>query len=146
MLPLRRQSKSSKTSRLLRSAKPAKPKVAKAATPLDHRQQALREKEEQLRAATEQLKQLIEDAPRRREEQMRRRREQLAGDTRLSGTRTALGDKRYDANVITNPSLGKRPLRREKRDGKLFFIFLCVVFAGLLVWIYQLISAYLQRF
>ena len=146
MFASRRQSKSKKTSRLLRSAKPAKPKAGPAATVLHRKQQALREKEEQLRAETEQLKQLIEDAPRLREEQARRRREELASDTRLTTSRTSLGDKRYEASVAGTANLGNRRLRREKRDGKLFFIFLCVVFVGLVVWIYQLVNTYLQRF
>ena len=148
-MPLpRRSSKSGKTSRILRPAKPARGTAAnleRNATPLDRKQQALREKEEQLRAATEQLQQLIEDAPRRREEQARRRREELAGDTRLS-SRTALIDKRYNVSTTADSSLGKRRLRSEKRDGKLFFIFLCVVLGGLIVWIYQLVLSQLQRF
>ena len=148
MLSPRRPSKSGKTSRILRPAKTAKIKSVKAdrhATPLDRRQQALREKEEQLKAATEQLKQLIEEAPRRREEQARRRREELAGDYRLS-SRPSIPDKRHNAITRAESSFGKRRLRSEKRDGKLFFIFLCVVFAGLMVWIYQLVWTHLQHF
>ena len=150
MIPPRRLSKSGKkTSRLLRPSPVAKVKKAdKHATPLDRKQQALREKEEQLKEATEQLKQLIEEAPRRREEQARRRREQLASDTRLP-SRTALVDKRYTYNASTvaeSPLLGTRRLRSEKRDGKLFFVFLCVVFCGLAIWLWQLVSGYLQHF
>ena len=146
MISPRRPAKA-KTSRILRSAKTSgKLRAAKdrTASPLDRRQEALREKEEQLKQATEQLKQLIEEAPRRREEQVRRRREELAGDVRLP-SRASLADKRFDSFAVANPAIGKRRLRSEKRDGKLFFVFLCVVFGGLLIWIYQLIWAYLQH-
>jgi len=148
MTPPRRTSKlGHKTSRILRPTLPpkTKAKLDKLSTPLDRKQQALREKEEQLREATEQLKKLIEEAPRRKEEQARRRREQIASDTRLP-TRPAILDKRFDVSVTMDSTLGSRPLRSEKRDGKLYFIFLCVVFIGLLIWLTQTLWDYTTHF
>ena len=114
-------------------------KSARSVTPLDRKQEALREKEEQLKQATEQLQKLISEAPRLREEQTRRRRAQLASDTRLS--KTALVDIRYNASASANPSLGKRPLRSERRVGKFLFLFLCVVLLSLVIWLSKMAMA-----
>jgi|GEM_PF-3016778 len=119
-----------------KSSQPSQP-----ATPLDRKQQALREKEEQLRQAAEQLRQLIDDAPRKREEQTRRRREQLASDRRLN--RSALVDKRYDVATTANPQFGQRPLRSERRDGKLQFVLLCIILLVILFFVLQVALNYL---
>ena len=111
------------------------------ADPLDRKQEALRQKEEQLRQTTEKLQRLIEEAPRLRAERARQLREQLASDPRLSASHTALVDKRYNLTTTTAPTAYRpRRLRSEKRDGKVFFVFLCVVFSLLMFWIWQLIS------
>ncbi len=115
-----------------------------SATPLDRKQEALRQKEEQLKQAAEQLQKLIAEAPRLREERTRRRRQRLASDTRLS--KTALVDIRYRANTAdasADPAFGQRRLRSEKRDGKFLFLFLCVVFLALVLWISKLVMAHL---
>ena len=114
---------------------------ARSATPLDRKQEALREKEEQLKQATEQLQRLISEAPRLREEQTRRRRAHLASDTRL--TKGALVDIRYNTTTTADSSLGKRRLRSEKRDGKVLFIVLCVVFMILATWVFRLVATHL---
>lgn len=121
------------------ASKPSRAKgSAKSATPLDRRQQALRDKEEQIRRQQEELERLIHEAPKMREEKTRRRREALAADPRLS--RTALIDKRrYDVAITADRPLGSRRLRSEKRDGQFLFLFLCMVLASLVFWIAKLI-------
>lgn len=136
MLPSR-QSSSGRSPRSSRSKR--------GETAIDRKQSALVEKEEQLRKQQEKLKQLIEDAPRMREEQARRRREELASDTRLT-SRRSLGDRRYNVSAVAiSPSFGTRRLRSEKRDGKLLFVFLCVVLMVLVYWICQLFAPHFAR-
>lgn len=113
-------------------------KSAKGGTPLDRKQQALQESEAQLRKKKEQLEQLIQEAPKLREEQSRRRREQFAGDPRLS--RTTLVDKHaYHVSAMANPAFGRRRLRSEKRDGLWLFLFLIIVLASIVYWIFRLL-------
>ena len=113
-------------------------KSPRHATPLDRKQQALRETEEKLRKQKEQLERLLTEAPKLREEQARRRREQFASEPRLS--RTTLVDKHvYNASVVANPSFGRRALRREKRDGLYLFLFLIAVLASVVFWICRLV-------
>jgi exonuclease VII large subunit len=114
---------------------------ARAATPLDRKQEALREKEEQLKQAAEQLQKLISEAPRLREEQTRRRRAHLASDTRLS--KGALVDIRYNTTTTVNSALGSRRLRSEKRDGKFLFIVLSLILLVASIWVFRLVAAYL---
>jgi hypothetical protein len=120
-------------------SRPARGKGSpKSATPLDRKQQALRDKEDQLRRQQEELERLIHEAPKMKEEKTRRRREALAADPRLS--RTALIDKRrYDVAITADRALGTRRLRSEKRDGQFLFLFLCLVLASLVIWIAKLI-------
>ena len=111
---------------------------AKHATPLDRKQEALREAEEKLRKQKEQLEHLLTEAPKLREEQDRRRREQFATEPRLS--RTALVDKHvYNSTVTANPAFGRRRLRSEKRDGLYLFLFLIAVLASVVFWICRLV-------
>jgi len=122
-----------------KSGKPGKAKKsAKGGTPLDRKQQALHETEAQLRKKKEQLEQLIQDAPKLREEQTRRRREQFASDPHLS--RTTLMDKHaHHVSTMANPGFGRRRLRSEKRDGVWLFLFLIIVLACIVYWIFRLL-------
>lgn len=151
MTPPRRPSKvGNKTSRILRP--PAQTRKAdRLPTPLDRKQQDLHEKAEQLKRDAEQLKKLIKEAPRikeeqarRQEEELRRRREMLASETRLPA-RPAILDKRFDVSVNMDSMLGRRPLRLEKRDNRIYFVFLCVVFLGLLIWLIQTAWDYISH-
>ena len=119
--------------------KPGKPsRNARSSTPLDRKQQALREAEAKLRQTQQQLEQLIHEAPRLREEQVRRRREEQAHDPRLS--RSGLMDKHaYHVSTMANPAFGRRPLRSEKRDGLYLFLFLITVLASVVFWIFRLV-------
>ena len=113
-------------------------KSARHATPLDRKQEALREAEQKLRKQKEQLEKLLTEAPRMREEQTKRRREQFATEPRLS--RTALVDKHvYHASTVAHPAFGQRRLRSEKRDGLYLFLFLIAVLISVLFWICRLV-------
>lgn len=109
----------------------------KSATPLDRKQQALRETEEQLRKQKEQLERMLHEAPRLREEQNRRRREEFATEPRLS--RTTLVDKHVYNSTVARPGFGSRRLRSEKRDGLYLFLFLIAVLASVVYWICHLV-------
>lgn len=112
-------------------------KSARSGTPLDRKQQALRETEEKLRKHKAELEKLIHEAPRLREETARRRREEFAHDPRLS--RTPVMD-RHAYHVSTfSPAFGSRRLRSEKRDGIWLFLFLVVVLASVVFWICRLV-------
>lgn len=113
-------------------------KSIRSGTPLDRKQQALRETEEKLRKHKEELERLIHEAPRLREEQARRRRDEFAHDPRLS--RTPVMDRHaYHVSTLANPAFGQRRLRSEKRDGLWLFLFLIVVLASVVFWICRLV-------
>lgn len=124
----RKSPNSSKTGKLFKSVK--------AGTPLDRRQQALREAEEKLRQDQARLERLILEAPQKREETSRRRREQLSSDPRLS--RSAPMDK-HVYHATANPAFGHRKLRSEKREGLYLFLFLIAVLASIVFWICHLL-------
>jgi hypothetical protein len=112
-------------------------KNARYGTPLDRKQQALRETEEKLRKHKAELERLIHEAPRLREETARRRRDEFAHDPRLS--RTPVMDRHaYHVSTLANPAFGRRRLRSEKRDGLWLFLFLIVVLAAIVFWICRL--------
>jgi len=113
-------------------------KSTRSGTPLDRKQQALRETEEKLRKHKAELERLIHEAPRLREETARRRRDEFAHDPRLS--RTPMMDRHaYHVSSMANPAFGQRRLRSEKRDGLWLFLFLIVVLASIVFWICRLV-------
>jgi len=113
-------------------------KSTRSGTPLDRKQQALRETEEKLRKHKAELERLIHEAPRLREETARRRRDEFAHDPRLS--RTPIMDRHaYHVSSLANPAFGQRRLRSEKRDGLWLFLFLIVVLASIVFWICRLV-------
>src|SRR3954468_11463615 len=99
---------------------------AKAPSPIDEKARALAEQEAQLRAQMESVQKLIEEAPKIAEEQRKLRREELinrASRTEArSGSRAALPDRRFEANVAAPAQ--RRRLRAERRQGRLTFFFL----------------------
>ena len=101
-------------------------------SPLDRRQQALREAEENLRKQQAQLERLLDEAPRLREETARRQREELS--------HTPIMDRHaYHASTRANPAFGRRKLRREKQDGVWLFLALVAVLASVVFWIWSLL-------
>jgi len=113
-------------------------KSTRSGTPLDRKQQALRETEEKLRKHKAELERLIHEAPRLREETARRRRDEFAHDPRLS--RTPMMDRHaYHVSSMANPAFGQRRLRSEKRDGLWLFLFLIAVLASVAFWICRLL-------
>lgn len=118
--------------------KPGKSKKnTRTGTPLDRKQQALREAEEKVRRDKEKLERLLQEAPRLREEQTRRRREQFAQDPRF--TRSATLDRHVYHSSVANPTFGHRRLRSEKRDGLYLFLFLVAILASIVYWICHLV-------
>ena len=116
------------------------PKNGQGGSPLDARQRSLAEEESKLREKMEQYQKLIEDAPKIALERARLRREELiTRATRTDarpGTRAALIDRRtYDANVAV-ASLPHRRMRAERRQGRLTFFILLMVFSAVIFWLY----------
>src|SRR2546423_15444198 len=95
-------------------------------TTLDHTKQELARQESELRNKMEKLERMIADAPRVAEELTRQQREELlirATDERSRlDVSVALHDKRYgdDGRAL----LPRRPLRTERRDGRIGFLLL----------------------
>jgi len=113
--------------------------AGKAGSPLDARRQSLAEEEAKLREQVEQQQKLIEDAPKIARERARQRREELiTRATRTDarpGFKAALIDRRfYEANVAA-PAQRLR-LRAERRQGRLTFFMLLIVFCAVILWLY----------
>ena len=115
------------------------PKAGQAGSPLDARRRSLAEEEAKLREQMEQQQKLIEDAPKIARERARQRREELiTRATRTDarpGSKAALIDRRfYEANVAA-PAQHRR-LRAERRQGRLTFFVLLIVFSAVIFWLY----------
>ena len=107
----------------------------KSATTLDQTKQQLAQQESQVRDQVQKLEKMIADAPRVAQEAERRQREELLmraneGRNRLDVT-IARHDKRYDGQ-FEQP---RGALRKERREGRIVFLVLIVVFAAAVIWI-----------
>jgi hypothetical protein len=116
----------------------------KSDTALDHSKEALARQESELRDKMEKLERMIAEAPRVAEELTRQQREELL--TRASEGRSrldvaiALQDTRYgDAGGETGR---RRSLRKERREGRIIFIFLLIALAAAIIWL----ATHFQRF
>lgn len=110
---------------------------SKTPTALDNTKQELARQESELRAKMEKLEQMIADAPRAAEEMTRQQREELLiraneGRSRLD-VAIALQDKRYgdDMGAARRP----RPLRKQRREGRIVFIVLLIALAVAIIWL-----------
>ena len=106
-------------------------------SPLDARQRALAEQQERLRARMQKLEQVIKEAPRIAEQEEKRRRQELLHrasqqQTRLDAT---LFDKRYDAQTV--PVRRRGTLKSEKREARMRFYGLCLLFVIMLILLYH---------
>ncbi len=88
----------------------------------------------------ERREKLIKEAPRIAEAQAKRRREELvrrASRTEARfGSPGALIDPRHGFNAEVGALPGGRKLRKHRNQGMWLFLALCVIFAGVLTWIY----------
>jgi hypothetical protein len=116
------------------------PAAGKAGSPLDARRRTLAEEEAKLREQMEQNQKLIEDAPKIARERARQRREELiTRATRTDarpGSRTALVDPRYQDYHATVAPAKRLRLRAERRQGRLTFFMLLIVFGAVIFWLY----------
>ena len=109
----------------------------KPVTPLTCRQKELAHRESDLRERVEQLERSIAAAPRLAEETARRQQEELRMRANTGGRRLdvsmALQDKRYGyGGGSTRP---RRPLRKERREGRIVFLVLVMALAVVVVWL-----------
>jgi hypothetical protein len=120
-------------------SKRRKPAPPPAGSPLDARQRSLAEEEVKLREKMEQYQKLIEDAPKIARERARQRREELI--TRATRTEARPGspgtliDRRYYEVNVAAPAQHRR-LRAERRQGRLTFFVLLIVFSAVIFWLY----------
>jgi hypothetical protein len=109
----------------------------KSATALDQTKVELARQESELRDRMEKLERMIAEAPRVAEELTRQQREELllrAGEERSRlDVSLALHDKRYgDDGLAAAP---RRPLRKERRDGRIVFLLLVVALLAAVIWL-----------
>ena len=109
----------------------------RSASALDQTKQELARQESELRDKMQQLERMIAEAPRVAEELTRQQREELL--TRASEERSrldvslSLHDKRYgDDGLAVAP---RRPLRKERRDGRIVFLLLVIALIGAVIWL-----------
>ena len=107
----------------------------RSTTTLDQTKQQLAQEESELRDQMQKLEKMIADAPRVAQEVEKRQREEILaraseGRNRLDVT-IALHDKRYETGV-EQPRVA---LRKERREGRIVFLVLVVVFAATVIWI-----------
>ena len=110
---------------------------SRSATALDHTKQELARQESELRDRMEKLERMIAEAPRVAEELTRQQREELL--LRASEERSrldvslALHDKRYGDDGPGLPP--RRPLRKERRDGRIVFLLLMIALVAAVIWL-----------
>lgn len=108
----------------------------KSNTTLDQSKEALARQENELREKMEKLERMIAEAPRVAEEMNRQHREELlsrAGEERSRlDVSLALHDKRYADEGFSGP---RRPLRKERRDGRIVFLLLVIALMGAVIWL-----------
>jgi len=110
------------------------------ATPLDAQARALAEREAKVRAAMQKYEKLIEEAPKIAKQRAQAEREAVIRrashtERRLS-SRAALPDRRFGYEVNVAVVAKRRRLRIERRQGRLTFFVLLLVFALVLCWVY----------
>lgn len=109
----------------------------KSATPLDVRQEELARREHELRERMQKLQRMIEDAPRIAEERTRQHREEVKKRANVGGSRldaaVSLRDRRWGDEESRARRRGS--LRKERRDGRIVFVVLCLALAAIVVWL-----------
>jgi hypothetical protein len=99
-------------------------------TPFRQRREELARREAELRDGLEKLERMIAEAPRA----ARRRQEELsvrARDSRLNAS--VEQDKRYRNDAKSTSR--RRPLRKERREGRLLFLVLAIAIAMVVIWL-----------
>ena len=109
---------------------------SKSNSTLDQSKQDLARQESELRERMEKLERMIADAPRVAEELTRQHREELlirAGEERgRLDVSLSLHDKRYGDDGFSGP---RRPLRKERRDGRIVFLLLVIALMAAVIWL-----------
>ena len=109
----------------------------KPGTPLNDKQQELARRESELRDKMQELERMIADAPRVAQETSKRQREEILSRATEGGRRLdvsiALQDKRYRDGGAYNGR--RRALRKERREGRIVFLVLVVIFAAAVLWL-----------
>ena len=112
-------------------------RTTRSATTLDQTKQELARQESELRDKMEKLERMIAEAPRVAEELTRQQREELLFRATQERSRldvsSALHDKRYgDDGGTVSP---RRPLRKERRDGRIVFLLLVIALVTAVIWL-----------
>jgi TolA-binding protein len=111
----------------------------KPGTPLTAKQQELADRENELREKMQKLEQMIQEAPRRAQEKMRQQQEELllraSDESRRLNVELGVRDMRH-SEFDFRPGGGRRvALRKERREGRLIFVVLVVLFAAVVCWL-----------
>lgn len=109
----------------------------RSASTLDQTKQDLARQESELRDKMAKLERMIAEAPKVAEELNRQQREELLIRATEERSRldvsVALHDKRYgDDGRSLSP---RRPLRKERRDGRIVFLLLVVALMAAVIWL-----------
>jgi len=99
-------------------------------TPFRQRREELARREAELRDGLEKLERMIAEAPRRQEEEKLRIRT-IARASRLNAS--IAQDKRYRNDGKSTSR--RRPLRKERREGRLLFLVLVIAIAMVVIWL-----------
>jgi len=103
-------------------------------TPFRQRREELARREAELRDGLEKLERMIAEAPRvarRRQEEEKLRIRTIARDSRLNAS--IAQDKRYRNDGKSTSR--RRPLRKERRDGRLLVLVLVIAIAMVVIWL-----------
>jgi sugar-specific transcriptional regulator TrmB len=108
----------------------------KSPSALRRRQEEIEKREAELREKLEELQRSIAAAPRVAEETARRQREEVHMRAKTGGNRLdvsfALQDKRFGDDDGTRRH---RPLRKERREGRMVFLLLVAALAVAVIWL-----------
>jgi septal ring factor EnvC (AmiA/AmiB activator) len=102
-------------------------------TPFRQRREELARREAELRDGLDKLERMIAEAPRvaRRRQQEELRLRATARDSRLDAS--VAQDKRYRTDGKSTSR--RRPLRKERREGRLLFLVLVIAIAVVVIWL-----------
>jgi hypothetical protein len=112
----------------------------KSPSALRRRQEEIEKREAELREKLEELQRRIAAAPRVAEETARRQREEVHMRAKTGGNRLdvsfALQDKRFGDD--DGSTQRHRPLRKERREGRMVFLLLVAALAAAVIWLMSL--------
>jgi hypothetical protein len=110
----------------------------RSTTAIDQTKRELARQESELREQMEKLERMIADAPRVAEEVEKRQREELLLRASQGGSRLDVSMTVQDwRHAEARPAKRRGSLRKERREGRIFFIVLVIALLAAAIWLFN---------